>query len=74
MSLASQDGDGNLCKVLKSTHNNSLCVHCRSEKGVGPGLRGELGLTIHEGCVGPHYEGQLLSVGKPSEGLAQITL
>lgn len=34
--------------------NNSLWVHCRSEKGVGHKARGELGLTVHDGCGGPH--------------------
>lgn len=54
--------------------DNSLWVHCRSEESVGHGVRGELGLTVHDGCGGPHYGGQLMSEGKLSEGTAQIRL
>lgn len=35
---------------------------------MGHRVRGELGLTIHDGCEGPHNGGQLMSAGKPCEG------
>ena len=54
--------------------DNSLWVHCRSEESVGHGARGELGLTVHDGCGGPHYGGPLMSEGKPSVETAQIRL
>lgn len=54
--------------------DNSLWVYCRSEESVGCGVRGELGLTVHDGCGGPHYGGPLMSEGKRSEGTAQIRL
>lgn len=54
--------------------NDGLWVCYRSERGVGHGARGELGLTVHDGCGGPHYRGRLMSEGKPSEGTAQIRL